>query len=164
MAGRHESEVAILGAGTIGLVAVFELGLLDLKAHVVDILDRPGGQCTELYPEKPIYDIPGLPVVSGQELTDKLMQQVKPFNPQFHLAEMASGLDKLPDGRWRLKTDVGTEIIAPVVVVAAGAGSFVAQRPPPSGGAEVEGTSGVFSLRPIRTVLRRHIPIPGGAG
>src|SRR5438045_8241096 len=76
MAGRHETDVAILGAGPIGLFAVFELGLLDLKAHLVDILDRPGGQCTELYPEKPIYDIPGLQVVSGQELTDKLMQQV----------------------------------------------------------------------------------------
>ena len=91
MAARHETDVAILGAGPIGLFAVFELGLLNLKAHLIDILDRPGGQCTELYPEKPIYDIPGLPVVSGQELTDKLMQQVKPFHPQFHLGQMAGG-------------------------------------------------------------------------
>src|SRR5256714_12562613 len=73
-----ETDVAIVGAGPVGLFAVFELGLLDLKAELVDILDRPGGQCTELYPEKPIYDIPGLPVASGQELTDRLLEQVKP--------------------------------------------------------------------------------------
>ena len=76
-----ETDVAIIGAGPIGLFAVFELGLLDLKCHLVDILDRPGGQCTELYPEKPIYDIPGLPIVTGQELTDRLMEQIKPFAP-----------------------------------------------------------------------------------
>ena len=81
MTTRIETDVAIIGAGPVGLFAVFELGLLDLKAHLVDILDRPGGQCTELYPEKPIYDIPGLPIVTGQELTDRLMEQIKPFNP-----------------------------------------------------------------------------------
>ncbi len=111
-------KVAILGAGPIGLFAVFELGLLDLKAHLVDILDRPGGQCTELYPEKPIYDIPGLTVVTGQELTDKLLEQIKPFGAQFHFGEMASGLTKLDDGRWKLVTDAGTEIIAPVAKLA----------------------------------------------
>src|SRR5436305_13043145 len=147
MAERHETDVAILGAGPIGLFAVFELGLLDLKAHLIDILDRPGGQCTELYPEKPIYDIPGLPVVSGQELTDKLMQQVKPFDPQFHLGQMACGLDKLPDGRWRLQTDTGTEIIAPVVVVAAGAGRVVPKRPPNPGSPDHESQSVLDSVR-----------------
>jgi thioredoxin reductase (NADPH) len=125
-----KTDVAIIGAGPIGLFAVFELGLLDLKAHLVDILDRPGGQCTELYPEKPIYDIPGLPIVTGQELTNRLLEQVKPFNPQFHFGEIAAGLEKLPDGRWKLKTDAGTEIVAPVVVIAAGGGSFVPKRPP----------------------------------
>src|SRR5207248_5320667 len=93
-----ETDAVIIGAGPIGLFAVFELGLLDLGVHLVDILDRPGGQCTELYPEKPIYDIPGLAVVSGQELTDRLMQQIRPFGAEFHLGEMASGLDKLEDG------------------------------------------------------------------
>ncbi|MBN9572174.1 MAG: NAD(P)/FAD-dependent oxidoreductase, partial [Alphaproteobacteria bacterium] len=97
-----ETDVAIIGAGPIGLFAVFELGLLDLKTHLVDILDRPGGQCTELYPEKPIYDIPGLPVVTGQELTDRLLEQSKPFSPTFHLSQMASGLSRLDDGRWKL--------------------------------------------------------------
>ena len=103
-----ETDVAILGSGPVALFAVFELGLLDLKAQLVDILDRPGGQCTELYPEKPIYDIPGLPIVTGQELTDRLMGQVKPFGAQFHFGQMASSLAKLPDGRWNLSTDAGT--------------------------------------------------------
>ncbi len=122
-----ETDVIIIGAGPVGLFAVFELGLIDLKCHLVDILDRPGGQCTELYPEKPIYDIPGFPIVTGQELVDRLMEQIKPFAPQFHLAQMASGLRKLPDGRWMLSTDAGADIAAPVVVIAAGGGSFVAQ-------------------------------------
>ena len=125
-----ETDVAIIGAGPIGLFAVFELGLLDLKCHLVDILDRPGGQCTELYPEKPIYDIPGLPIVTGQELTERLLEQIKPFDPQFHFGEMATALEKLADGRWKLKTDAGTEIVAPVVVVAAGGGSFVPAQAP----------------------------------
>src|SRR5580704_52488 len=104
------TDVIIIGAGPVGLFAVFELGLLDMKAHLVDILDRPGGQCAELYPEKPIYDIPALPVVSGQELTDRLIEQIAPFDPVFHLAEMAIALTKTDDGKWRLTTDMGTVI------------------------------------------------------
>src|SRR5271165_4184857 len=119
MTTKVETDVAIIGAGPVGLFAVFELGLLDLKAHLVDILDRPGGQCTELYPEKPIYDIPGLPIVSGQELTDRLLDQIKPFGAGFHLSQMASALERQADGRWKLTTDAGTEIVAPVLVVAA---------------------------------------------
>ena len=91
--------------GPVGLFAVFELGLLDLKCHVVDILDRPGGQCAELYPEKPIYDIPGFPVITGQGLTDNLMQQIAPFGAQFHYSRMVTGLQKLEDGSFRLATD-----------------------------------------------------------
>ena len=117
---------------------MFELGLLDLKGHLVDILDRPGGQCTELYPEKPIYDIPGLPIVTGQELTDRLLEQIKPFDPQFHFGQMATALEKLADGRWKLTTDAGTEIIAPVVVIAAGGGSFRAQAAADAGIEEFE--------------------------
>ena len=162
MAGRHETDVAILGAGPTGLFAVFELGLLDLKAHLIDILDRAGGQCTELYPEKPIYDIPGLAIVTGQELTDRLMQQIKPFGAQFHLGEMASGLDKLEDGRWRLKTDAGTEIIAPVVLIAAGAGSFVPKRPPLQGIEAYEGTSVFYSVRKMEQFRDRDVVIAGG--
>src|SRR6201988_3418837 len=128
-----KTDVVIIGAGPIGLFAVFELGLLDLKCHLLDILDRPGGQCTELYPEKPIYDIPGLPIVTGQELTDRLLEHAKPFKPTFHVSQMPGPLIKLDDGRRKLTTDSGTEIIAPVFVVAAGGGSFVPKRPPIAG-------------------------------
>src|ERR1700686_4993688 len=132
-ASSLETDVIIIGAGPVGLFAVFELGLLGLKCHLVDILDRPGGQCTELYPEKPIYDIPGIPVLTGQELTDRLLTQIKPFHAQFHFGEMAAALTKLVDGRWQLSTDAGTTLVAPVVVIAAGGGSFVPKRPPVAG-------------------------------
>src|SRR5207237_10300875 len=102
-----ETDVAILGAGPVGMFAVFELGLLDLKAEVVDILDRPGGQGTELYPKKPIYDIPGLPVVTLQALTDRLTQQIEPFKPGFHFNQMASALERLADGRCKLTAAAG---------------------------------------------------------
>ncbi len=157
-----ETDVAIIGAGPIGLFAVFELGLLDLKAHLVDILDRPGGQCTELYPEKPIYDIPGLPIVTGQELTDKLLEQIKPFNPTFHFSQMASGLSKLEDGRWKLTTDAGTEIVAPVVVIAAGGGSFVPKRPPIAGIEAYEGKSVHYAVRKMEAFRGKNILIAGG--
>jgi len=157
-----ETDVAIVGAGPIGLFAVFELGLLDLKCHLVDILDRPGGQCTELYPEKPIYDIPGLPIVTGQELTDRLMEQIKPFHAQFHFNEMASALTKLPDGRWKLSTDAGTEIIAPVLVIAAGGGSFVPKRPPVPGIEAYEGKSVFYAVRKMEQFRGKNILIAGG--
>ncbi|MDX5361365.1 MAG: ferredoxin--NADP(+) reductase, partial [Alphaproteobacteria bacterium] len=86
---EHRTDAVIVGAGPVGLFAVFELGLLDIKAHLIDVLEVPGGQCAELYPEKPIYDIPALPVVTGQELTDRLMQQIAPFEPVFHLGQTA---------------------------------------------------------------------------
>src|ERR1051325_11851673 len=166
MTAPVETDVAIIGAGPIGLFAVFELGLLDLKCHLIDILDRPGGQCTELYPEKPIYDIPGLPIVTGQELVNRLLEQIKPFDPQFHFGEMATALEKLPDGRWKLKTDAGTEIIAPVVVVAAGAGSFQPKRPAL---AEIEsfenagdGIGVHYAVRKMETFRGKNILIAGG--
>ena len=157
-----ETDVAIVAAGPIGLFAVFELGLLDLKCHLVDILDRPGGQCTELYPEKPIYDIPGLPIVTGQELTDRLMEQIKPFGAQFHFSEMASALTKLPDGRWKLSTDADTEIIAPVLVIAAGGGSFVPKRPSIPGIEAYEGKSVFYAVRKMENFRGKNILIAGG--
>ncbi len=162
MTTRVETDVAIIGAGPVGLFAVFELGLLDLKAHLVDILDRPGGQCTELYPEKPIYDIPGLPVVTGQELTDRLMEQVRPFNPTFHLGQMASALEREADGRWKLSTDSGVTIIAPVVMIAAGGGSFVPKRPPIAGIEAYEGESVFYAVRKIEAFRSKDILIAGG--
>jgi thioredoxin reductase (NADPH) len=157
-----ETDVAIVGAGPIGLFAVFELGLLDLKAHLVDILDRPGGQLTELYPEKPIYDIPGLPIVTGQELADRLLEQIKPFNATFHLSQQASAIEKLPDGRWKLSTDADTAIIAPVIVIAAGGGSFVPKRPPIAGIEAYEGKSVHYAVRKMETFRGKNVLIAGG--
>src|SRR5437762_7064953 len=100
-----ETDAVIIGAGPVGLFAVFELGLLDLKAHVIDILPKPGGQCAELYPEKPIYDIPGWPVISGEGLVEKLLTQIKPFSPHFHLGERVESLARQKNGGFRLATD-----------------------------------------------------------
>jgi thioredoxin reductase (NADPH) len=165
-AARHETDVIIIGAGPIGLFSVFELGLLDLKCHLVDILDRPGGQCAELYPEKPIYDIPGLPIVTGQDLVERLMAQIKPFNAQFHFGEMAASLEKLADGRWKLRTDAGTELIAPVIVIAAGGGSFVPKRPPVPGIEAFEnhgeGVGVHYAVRKMDAFRDKDIVIAGG--
>jgi thioredoxin reductase (NADPH) len=158
----YETDVIIVGAGPVGLFAVFELGLLDLKAHLVDVLDRPGGQCAELYPEKPIYDIPGLPVVSGQELTDRLMQQIAPFHPTFHLAQMAESLERLPDKRFRLTTELGTTITAPVLCIAAGGGSFVPRKPKVEGIEAFEGVSVHYAVRQMERFRDRDIVIAGG--
>ena len=156
------TDVIIIGAGPVGLFAVFQLGLAKLKAHVVDILDRPGGQCAELYPEKPIYDIPGLPVCTGQELTDRLLEQIRPFEPTFHFGEMAAALGKTAEGHWQLTTDAGLVITAPVLVIAAGGGSFVPKRPPIPGIEAFEGTSVFYAVRRIEEFRGRHIVIAGG--
>lgn len=157
-----ETNAVIIGAGPVGLFAVFELGLLDIQAHVVDILDRPGGQCAELYPEKPIYDIPGLPVVTGQELTDRLLEQIAPFSPQFHFSQRVDELSVLPDGRFLLVTDGGTRFVAGVVVVAAGGGSFTPKRPPLAGIEEYEGKSVFYSVRRMEDMRGKNILIVGG--
>ncbi len=158
----YETDAIIVGAGPVGLFAVFELGLLDLKAHLVDVLDRPGGQCAELYPEKPIYDIPGLPVVSGQELTDRLLEQIKPFAPTFHLAQMAESLERLEDKRFRLKTELGTTITAPVLVIAAGGGSFVPRKPRIDNLEAYENTSLFYAVRQMERFRDKDIVIAGG--
>ena len=162
MQEKHKTDVIIIGAGPVGLFAVFELGLADMKAHLVDILDKPGGQCAELYPEKPIYDIPAWPEISGQELTDKLMEQIKPFSPVFHLGQMAEKLVKLDNGAWELTTDTGTVIEAPVVVIAAGGGSFVPKKPPLAGIEDYEGTSVFYAVRQRDIFAGKHILIAGG--
>ncbi|MGE3712838.1 MAG: NAD(P)/FAD-dependent oxidoreductase [Hyphomicrobiaceae bacterium] len=157
-----EADVVIIGAGPVGLFAVFELGLVDIRCHVVDILDKIGGQCAELYPEKPIYDIPGLPVVTGQELTDRLLEQIKPFEPAFHLSQQIEELRREPDGRFRLKTDAGTSFLAKVVVIAAGGGSFTPKRPPLAGIEAYEGSSVFYAVRRIEQFRGRNVLIVGG--
>jgi thioredoxin reductase (NADPH) len=156
-----QTDVVIIGAGPIGLFAVFELGLLDIKAHVIDILNRPGGQCAELYPEKPIYDIPALPIVTGQELTDRLMEQIKPFHPTFHFSQRVDKLTR-NEGGFELETDLGAKFQAKVVVIAAGGGSFTPKRPPLEGIEAYEGNSVHYAVRRMDDFRGRDVVIVGG--
>jgi thioredoxin reductase (NADPH) len=156
------TDAIIVGAGPVGLFSVFELGLNDIKCHLVDILDKPGGQCAELYPEKPIYDIPAVPVCTGAELTEKLLEQIRPFHPHFHFGQMAESLSKTPAGLWRLTTDRGTVLEAKIVVIAAGGGSFVPKRPPIKEIETYEGKSVFYSVRKIEHFRDKHIVIAGG--
>ncbi len=162
MSNVIETDVVIIGAGPVGLFAVFELGLLDVKCHLVDILDRPGGQCAELYPEKPIYDIPGFPVVTGQGLVDNLMQQIAPFGPQFHLSRIVNTLEKEEDGRFKLTTDADETFYCKVVVVAAGGGSFQPKRPPVEGIEAYEGKSVFYAVRKMEDFRDQDVLIVGG--
>jgi thioredoxin reductase (NADPH) len=156
------TDVIIIGAGPVGLFAVFQLGLAKLKAHVVDILDRPGGQCAELYPEKPIYDIPGIPFVTGQGLTDALLEQIKPFHPTFHLNEMVETIEKIGDPLFRVTTDAGQVFECKVVVISAGGGSFQPKRPPVPGIEAYEGTSVFYAVRKMEQFRDKNILIVGG--
>jgi thioredoxin reductase (NADPH) len=162
MSNTFQTDAVIIGAGPVGLFAVFELGLLDIKAALVDILPKTGGQCAELYPEKPIYDIPALPIVTGQELTDRLMEQIKPFEPKFFLNQMAEKLEKLEDGSWSLETDLGQVIHAKVVIIAAGGGSFTPKKPPIPNIENYEGTGVHYAVRQMENFRDKNILIVGG--
>ena len=157
-----KTDAVIVGAGPVGLFAVFELGLVDIKAHVIDILDRPGGQCAELYPEKPIYDVPGLTVVTGQELTDRLMEQIKPFGAEFHFSQRVESLDRFDGGGFTLTTDLGKTFECKVVVIAAGGGSFTPKRPPLPGIERYEDISVFYSVRKMENFKGRDVLIVGG--
>lgn len=157
-----ETDVVIIGAGPVGLFAVFELGLYDLKCHLIDILDRPGGQCAELYPEKPIYDIPAWPVITGHDLTEKLLEQIEPFHPEFHFNRMVTGFRKLDDGRFEVATDENEVLICRAVVIAAGGGSFQPKRPPVPGIEAYEDTSVFYSVRRIEEFRDQDLLIVGG--
>lgn len=157
-----KTDVLIIGAGPCGLFAVFELGLLDMKVHLVDILDKLGGQCAELYPEKPIYDIPAIPMVTGQGLTDALMEQIKPFNPTFHLNEMVETIEKIGDPLFRVTTDAGQVFETKVVVISAGGGSFQPKRPPVPGIEAYEGTSVFYAVRKMEQFRGKDLLIVGG--
>ncbi|MBN9585546.1 MAG: NAD(P)/FAD-dependent oxidoreductase [Afipia sp.] len=157
-----KTDVLIIGAGPCGLFAVFELGLLDMKVHLVDILDKLGGQCAELYPEKPIYDIPAIPMVTGQGLTDALMEQIKPFSPTFHLNEMVETIEKIGDPLFRVTTDAGQVFETKVVVISAGGGSFQPKRPPVPGIEAYEGTSVFYAVRKMEQFRDKNLLIVGG--
>ena len=157
-----KTDVLIIGAGPIGLFAVFELGLLDMKAHLVDILDKIGGQCAELYPEKPIYDIPGIPFTSAQGLVDSLLEQIKPFGAQYHLNEMVESVEKIGDPLFRVRTDQGSEFECKIVVIAAGGGSFQPKRPPIPGIEPYEGKSVHYAVRKMEAFRGKRILIVGG--
>ena len=126
-AGAIETDAVIIGAGPVGLFQVFELGLLEIKAHVIDSLPAVGGQCVELYPDKPIYDIPAVPVCTGQELTDNLLKQIEPFEPTFHLGQEVTGVQRREDNRFNVETSTGTQFITKTIFIAAGVGSFQAR-------------------------------------
>jgi thioredoxin reductase (NADPH) len=162
MSTEITTDVVVIGAGPCGLFAAFELGLLDIKCHFIDILDRPGGQCAELYPEKPIYDIPGFPVVTGQQLTDNLMAQIAPFSPEFHLNRMVNSIEKLADGSFKLATDADEIFHTKVVVIAAGGGSFQPKRPPVDGIEQYENKSVFYSVRKMDDFRGQDVVIVGG--
>jgi thioredoxin reductase (NADPH) len=165
MADVIETDVVIVGAGPVGLFAVFELGLLDIKAHLIDILPKVGGQCAELYPEKPIYDIPGFPIVTGQALVDNLMRQIEPFHPTFHLGEMVAEVETLgtPEAPlFRVVTDAGTTFQAKAILIAAGGGSFQPKRPPIQDIESYEGTSVFYAVRKMEAFRDKRILIVGG--
>ena len=156
-----QTEALIIGAGPVGLFQVFQLGLQDIRCHVVDALPQVGGQCAELYANKPIYDIPGIPFCTGQELIDQLQQQIKPFAPQFHLQELVSELKPTADGHWQLETDKGTQFKAATVFIAAGVGAFVKRGLSLPGYEELLGQQ-IFHAAPNATSFKgKHLVILG---
>jgi thioredoxin reductase (NADPH) len=156
------TEVLIIGAGPCGLFQVFELGLLGIGAHVVDSLQHPGGQCAELYPDKPIYDIPALPVCGAQELVDRLLQQIKPFKPQLHLGQEVVEFARTDAGRFRIGTAAGTRFDAGAVVIAAGLGSFQPRRIGIEGAEAFEGGAIQYRIRNAAELTGKRLVVFGG--
>src|SRR5260370_27767967 len=135
-----------MGAGRVGLFQFLELGLLEISTHIIVSLAQAGGQCTELYPDKPIYDIPALPICGAQELIDRLLEQAKPFHATFHLGQEVTELKVLPDGKFQVATSAGTRLIAGAVAIAAGVGSLPARRVKLPGVGEIQGASVYYSV------------------
>ncbi|MCW2244823.1 thioredoxin reductase (NADPH) [Azospirillum fermentarium] len=158
----HRTDVAIIGAGPVGLFAVFECGMLKMSCHVVDALDMVGGQCSALYPEKPIYDIPGHPSILAADLIDRLAEQAAPFSPTYHLGQQVQTLAPTADGGWRLETSTGTVIESKAVIIAAGCGAFGPNRPPLDGLEAFEGKSVHYMVRRRQDFAGKRVVIAGG--
>ena len=157
-----ETDAVIVGAGPVGLFQVFELGLLEIKAHVIDSLTAVGGQCVELYPDKPIYDIPAVPVCTGQELTDNLLKQIEPFEPTFHLGQEVTLVARREDGRFDLETSTGTHFITKTIFIAAGVGSFQPRTIKVDGIDAFEGSQLFYRVKDPARFAGRNIVICGG--
>lgn len=157
-----QTDILIIGAGPCGLFTVFEAGLLKLRCHLVDALPIPGGQCAEIYPKKPIYDIPGYPKILAGELVDNLMKQIEPFNPGFTLGERAEGLEKQENGNYLLTTNEGTKITAPIVVIAGGLGCFEPRKPPLENIANFESKGIDYIIKDPEKYRNKKLVIAGG--
>ena len=158
---NHETDVVIIGAGPCGLFQVFELGLLDMKAHLIDNLDKIGGQCAELYPDKNLYDIPSRPAITGQELTDDLITQAEPFAPSYHLNQLTSKIDVQVD-HILVTTNLNTTIKCKSLVIAAGSGCFVPRKIPTPGLEEFENKNIFYSVKKRADFQDKKILIAGG--
>jgi thioredoxin reductase (NADPH) len=156
------AQTVIIGAGPVGLFQIFELGLLGISAHIIDSLSMPGGQCTELYPDKPIYDIPALPICGAQELVDRLIAQAKPFNAEFHLGQEVTELQALEGGKFHVATSAGNRFIAEAVVIAGGVGSFQPRRLSVPGIEQFEGRHVHYRIKSAGDFFKQDLVICGG--
>lgn len=162
MDSTHRTDILIIGAGPVGLFAAFQVGVLGMQCALIDALDRPGGQCTELYPEKPIYDIPALPVCTAQELIERLLEQCRPFGFPIFTGQRATTLMQQDDGRYRVTTAQGMTIEATAVLIAAGAGAFVPQRVSLPEAEALEGVSIHYAVRDMHRFAGKRIVVAGG--
>jgi thioredoxin reductase (NADPH) len=160
--GPIETDAVVVGAGPVGLFQVFELGLLEIKAHVIDSLAYPGGQCVELYPDKPIYDIPAVPVCTGQELTDNLLKQIEPFGATFHFGQTVTQLRKQDDGRFFVETSKGTKFLTKTVFIAAGVGAFEPRTMKVDGIEKFDGTQLFYRVKSPADFAGKNLVVVGG--
>jgi len=160
--GPVETDAVIVGAGPVGLFQVFELGLLEIKAHIIDSLAYPGGQCVELYPDKPIYDIPAVPVCTGQELTDNLLKQIEPFGATFHLGEEVTVVEQQADQRFLVETSKGTRLLSKTIFIAGGVGSFQPRTLKVDGLDKFDGTQLHYRVRNPAQFAGKNLVIIGG--
>src|ERR1700744_5648131 len=156
------TDICIIGAGPVGLFAVFEAGLLKMRCHLIDVLPQVGGQLSEIYPQKPIYDIPGFPTINAQQLVDGLMEQIEPFKPTFSLGERVNELQQLDDGSFIVETSDGTEVRSKVVVIAGGLGCFEPRKPAIDNLEKFEGKGVAYMAKNTEAYGGRKVVLAGG--